>query len=220
MTKSENELAQRVAGHSGWWHRIDLGQGVVTPGLDDSPAKLEHLKLPTRMDGLTVLDIGAWDGFFSFECERRGAQRVVASDWVCWQGKKKSGFDIARQALNSNVEENVCKVEDLTPQALGGPFDIVLFLGVLYHAEDPMRYLRIVRSLCKGLVVVETRVDGMDYPRPAMVFYPGSTLNNDPTNFWGPNALAVEAMLQEVGFRSVNRVAEYYGTRMVFHATV
>lgn len=97
---------------------------------------------------------------------------------------------------------------------------MVLFLGVLYHAEDPMRYLRIVRSLCKGVAFVETVVDALDYPRPAMVFYPDKTLNNDPTNFWGPNRLAVEAMLREVGFRSVTCVDQYYGNRMVFHASV
>lgn len=219
MTKELSGTVREVAEYTGWWHRIDLGNGVVTPGLDDSPEKLKHLHLPARMDGLSVLDIGAWDGFFSFECERRGARRVVASDWYCWQGLSKRGFEIARAALQSKVEEVELKVEDLTPEAFG-TFDLVLFLGVLYHAEDPMRYLRIVRSLCKGMAIVETLVDALDYPRPAMVFYPGSTLNNDPTNFWGPNRLAVEAMLQEVGFPKVKYVDTYYGSRMVFHAWI
>ncbi len=171
------------------------------------------------MDGLSVLDLGAWDGFFSFECERRGAKRVAAVEWYSWQGELKTGFLIAKEALRSNVEEVLCKIEDLTPAALG-TFDIVLFLGILYHAEDPMRYLRIVRALCKGLAVVETHVDALDYPRPAMVFYPGKILSNDPTNFWGPNRLAVEAMLVEVGFRTAEWVATYDGCRMVFHAYV
>ncbi len=219
MTTETILTAQRVAEHTGWFHRIDLGNGLITPGIDDSPEKLKHVQLPARMDGLSVLDIGAWDGFFSFECERRGAKRVVASDWFCWQGSGKKGFEFAREALHSKVEDVTLKVEDLTPEALG-TFDVVLFLGVLYHAEDPMRYLRIVKSLCKGVAFVETVVDGLDYPRPAMVFYPDKTLNNDPTNFWGPNRLAVEAMLHEVGFRSVNCVDTYYGNRMVFHAKV
>ncbi len=214
----ETNIAEQVAAYPGWWHRIDLGNGIVTPGRDNSPAKLKRCHLPKKMDGLSVLDIGAWDGFFSFECERRGAQRVVASDWYCWQ-YAKTGFDIAKQALNSKVEEFVSKVEDLTPEVLG-TFDIVLFLGVLYHAEDPMRYLRVVRSLCKGLAVIETHVDALDYPRPAMVFYPGKTLADDPSNFWGPNPLAVEAMLLEVGFRTVKKVDTYDHCRMVFHAGV
>ena len=218
MTTKEALLA-RVAQHSGWFHRIDLGEGVVTPGVDDSPAKLKHIHLPERMDGLSVLDIGAWDGFFSFECERRGAKRVVAADWHCWHGQNKMGFEIARELLGSKVEDLYLKVEDLNPEELG-TFDVVLFLGVLYHAEDPMRYLRIVRSLCRGKTIVDTVVDGLEYDRPVMVFYPGSTLNDDPTNFWGPNRLAVKAMLTEVGFREATHVDSFATNRMVFHATV
>jgi tRNA (mo5U34)-methyltransferase len=216
---SQNDSANLVLTHSGWFHRINLGNGVVTPGVDDSPEKLKHLCLPARMDGLRVLDIGAWDGFFSFECERRGAKEVVAADWYCWQGESKRGFEIAREALQSRVVDITLKVEELTVEALG-TFDIVLFLGVLYHAQDPMRYLRIVRSLCHGLAIVETLVDALEYPRPAMVFYPGATVNNDPSNFWGPNRLAVEAMLTEVGFTSVRMVDTFYGNRMVFHANL
>lgn len=218
MTQTSS-LASLVTEYGGWFHRIDLGNGLVTPGIDDSPEKLKHLHLPLNLEGASVLDIGAWDGFFSFECERRRASHVVASDWFCWNGRGKQGFEIARAALGSNVEDVFLKVEDITPEGLG-TFDVVLFLGVLYHAEDPMRYLRIVRSVCKGLAVVETVVDALDYPRPAMVFYPKATLNNDPTNFWGPNRMAVEAMLYEVGFRTVNCMDMYYGNRMVFHARV
>lgn len=54
-----------------WFHRIDLGNGVTTPGADDTPLKLKHLQLPESLSGKTVLDIGAWDGFFSFEVEKQ-----------------------------------------------------------------------------------------------------------------------------------------------------
>jgi tRNA (mo5U34)-methyltransferase len=209
------DLEQAIQTHK-WWHRIDLG-GIVTPGIDDSPTKLRHLHLPERLDGLTVIDCGAWDGYFSFECERRGAERVLATDHYCWTHGGKRGFDIAKQALGSRVEERFAKIEELSQQTVG-TFDLALFLGVLYHAQDPMHYLRIMREICSGLLIVETVVDAMDYPRPAMIFYPGSTLNNDATNYWGPNALAVEAMLREVGFPRVKAVDSYYGNRMVFHA--
>ena len=63
-----------------WWHRIDLGDGRITPGRDATQEKLETLHLPNSLSGKTVLDIGAWDGFFSFEAERRGAVRVLATD--------------------------------------------------------------------------------------------------------------------------------------------
>jgi tRNA (mo5U34)-methyltransferase len=222
-------LRQRVAARP-WFHTIDLGDGIVTPGYDQSPAKIGYLGLPERLDGLSVLDIGAYDGFFSFECERRGAARVVAADHFCWTYggmATKDGFDLAKAALNSRVEEKLIPVEDISPERVG-VFDLVLFLGVLYHAPDMVRYLRLVRSVCRGRVILETEIDAEDYPRPAAVFYPGNALNNDASNFWGPNMACVEAMLREVGFKRVERVCTFNlcrrGTRpfhrAVFHAFV
>src|SRR5215204_5260480 len=94
-----------------WYHTIDLGHGVVTRGVDNTPERLARLRLPESFTGLSVLDIGAWDGFFSFEAERRGATRVVASDHYAWHGtgwgtgQGKAGFDLARTALGSKVED-------------------------------------------------------------------------------------------------------------------
>ena len=67
------EVQARVSGVRHWYHRIEVAPGVVTPGLHDSPAALRWLELPEKMDGQRVLDVGARDGFFSFEAERRGA---------------------------------------------------------------------------------------------------------------------------------------------------
>ena len=69
-----------------WYHTIDLGQGIVTRGVHDTPLRLARLDLPLSFAGRTVLDVGAWDGFFSFEAERRGASRVVATDHYSWHG--------------------------------------------------------------------------------------------------------------------------------------
>jgi tRNA (mo5U34)-methyltransferase len=69
-----------------WFHSIDLGNGVRTPGVDRTAQKLKRLTLPASLSGKTVLDVGAWDGFFSFEAERRGAKRVLATDHYCWSG--------------------------------------------------------------------------------------------------------------------------------------
>src|SRR3954462_4571504 len=87
-----------------WYHTIDLGQGVVTKGIDATPVRLDRIDLPASLEGLTVLDIGAWDGFFSFEAERRGASRVLATDYYSWHGSgwgTKAGFELARRALGS-----------------------------------------------------------------------------------------------------------------------
>jgi len=63
-----------------WWHKIDLGNGIITPGKSDTFKKIKGIGLPEDLTGKTVLDIGAWDGFYSFESERRGASRVLAID--------------------------------------------------------------------------------------------------------------------------------------------
>lgn len=169
-----------------------------------------------------MLDIGALYGAFSFEAERRGAARVVALDYPAWRKDGwtgKAGFDFAKRVLGSKISESFCRLEDADPNVLG-TFDIVLFLGVLYHATDPLGYLAKVRSLCCGMAIIETHVDAIDYPRPACVFYPGATLNGDPSNYFGPNPQAVEAMCLEVGFSRVETFAQHLPSRQAFHAYV
>jgi tRNA (mo5U34)-methyltransferase len=207
-----------------WYHTIDLGQGLVTPGADDSPYRLAKLDLPPSLAGRSVLDIGAWDGFFSFEAERRGASRVVATDSYSWHGPgwgSKAGFELAREILESRVEDLDIDVMDLCPERVG-TFDVVLLLGVFYHLPHPLLALERVASVTRGLLILETVVDLVGLRRPAMAFYPERQLNNDPTNWWGPNAAAVHAMLRTVGFASVRTVtsersAIYRGLRAVTH---
>ena len=107
------QLSQKVFGRP-WFHRIDLGGGIITPGVDNSPSKLQYMHLPEDLTGKSVLDIGAYDGFFSFEAERRGARRVVATDQYCWKSTGMGdgeGFKIAHDALGSRVEAKVIPVE-------------------------------------------------------------------------------------------------------------
>jgi tRNA (mo5U34)-methyltransferase len=205
-----------------WFHRIDLGHGVITPGLDDSPSKLKGLHLPADLNGISVLDVGAWDGFFSFEAEHRGASRVLATDSYCWDPHgpfTKRGFQLAHRTLRSHVEDLDCEVLDLSPARVG-KFDLVLFLGVLYHMRHPLLALERVCGVTDKLLILETHIDMTSCRRPAMVFYPGGELNNDPTNWWGPNPAAVECMLKDVGFRRVEQFVPEYGSkvRRVFHA--
>jgi tRNA (mo5U34)-methyltransferase len=200
-----------------WYHTIDLGDGVVTPGVDNTPERLARLDLPASLQGLSVLDVGAWDGFFSFEAERRGASRVVATDYYSWHGvgwetgQGKAGFELARRALNSKVEDVSLDVFDLAPERVG-TFDVVLFLGVLYHLKDPMLALERMAALTRRLLVVETVVDMVGISRPAAAFYPGRELNGDPTNWWAPNILAGEAMLKVAGFPNVRTVTAQKST--------
>lgn len=181
---------------------MDLGAGLRTAGIHDPLTRLPLLGLPESLTGLTVLDIGAWDGFFSFECERRGAARVVAADYFSWHGAgwgTKAGFEIAREALGSRVEDIDIDVMDLSPERIGR-FDLVLFLGVLYHLRDPLVALERVASVTRSTAILETVVDCVGVKRPVAAFYPGRELNDDPTNWWGPNPAAMIGMLRSVGF--------------------
>jgi tRNA (mo5U34)-methyltransferase len=218
-----NDLQSRVEAIR-WYHTIDLGGGLVTKGVDDSPQRLARVQLPVSLQGLSVLDIGAWDGFFSFECERRGAARVVAADHYSWHGSgwgTKAGFRLAREVLGSRVEDIDIDVMDLSPERVG-TFDVVLFLGVLYHLRHPFLALERVASVTHGRLILETVVDMVGLRRPVMAFYPGRELNNDPTNWWGPNVPAVRGMLESLGFGQVTTAtdspnAPYRAARAIYH---
>lgn len=191
-----------------WFHTIDLGHGLTTPGLDPTGDRLDFLQIPESLAGRTVLDVGAWDGFFSFEAERRGASRVVASDSFAWNSdnwSNKDGFELARRTLGSKVEDVEIDVMDLSADRVG-QFDLVLFLGVLYHLRHPLLALERLASVTADQLILETHVDLTWTRRPAMAFYPGLEVGWDPTNWWGPNPEAVVAMLGSVGFSDVKVV--------------
>ncbi len=192
-----------VAGVPFWWHSIDLGHGVITPGKDKSAERLQRMHMPADLRGQHVIDIGAWDGFFSFEAERRGAARVVAADrWdKSTGGEASTGFEVARAALGSRVEQVRRGVFALSPEE-HGTFDLVLFLGVLYHLTDPMAAIRKLRTLCRGTLILDTEMDLLWCPRPAMAVYPARELRQDPTNWCGPNWPALRGMLLAAGFHN------------------
>lgn len=191
-----------------WFHQIDLGNGVVTPGVVDSKRALLNYKIPFDLSGKTFLDIGSWDGFFAFEAERRGAKRVLATDSFVWQGKtwgSKRGFETARAILNSKVEDMTIDVLDLSPHKIG-KWDVVLFAGVLYHMKYPLLALERAASVARKLLIVETAIDCRFCRRPVLAFYPNDELSRDPTNWFGPNLAAVKAMLSCCGFNSIKVV--------------
>jgi len=204
----EPDELRTAVGRIRWYHSIDLGQGLVTPGYIDPRIYLKRLRLPAQLEGMSVLDIGAWDGFYSFEAERRGAARVLATDHFCWSGPgwgTKAGFDLAHAALGSQVDSLDIDVMDLTPERVG-TFDLVLFLGVLYHLRHPLLALERVFAVTGKQLILETHVDMLSSSRPACAFYPVAELNRDVTNWFGPNPQAVVAMLRDVGFRRVETV--------------
>src|SRR6266852_143035 len=136
------DLQSRVAALP-WHHSIDLGGGVVTAGNKSTAlCNREAALIFDRVDlkGRSVLDIGAWNGFLSFEAKRRGASRVLATDSYCWNHKDFRGretFELARSALGLDIEALDIDVTELCQERVG-TFDVVLFLGVFYHLFDPI----------------------------------------------------------------------------------
>ena len=213
-----------------WFHIIDLGNGIVTPG---SVAGMTHkqLGLPDDLQGQDVLDIGAFDGYYSFQAERHRARRVLATDWLVWNGgwpTGNRGFQLCRTVLRSQVEDRTISVMDVAPDNVG-VFDVVLFLGVLYHLKHPLMALEQLAKVTGRMMVLETHIDCTTVDGPAAAFYPGRELADDPTNWWGPNPQCVEAMLRAAGFRKVKKHTVWidkHGTwgrrpgqgRAIFHA--
>lgn len=238
--------AQRVlAEHPEWFHSITLAPGVVTPGRKTAAVladEWQRMALPS-LAGKRVLDIGAYDGYFSFAAERAGAREVVALDhyvWsvdpvayaAAWRRAREGGppvppphlsahwdpvglpgrapFDAARAALGSTVVPVVgdFATMDLAPL---GTFDVVLFLGVLYHLEEPLTSLRRLRSLVApgGRLVVETEAVAIPGAggRSVCEFFPAAELNDDPSNWWVPNATALAGLCTGAGFAEARVVS-------------
>ena len=211
-----------------WFHSHGFPDGETTQGIKTADVLRKEAEVIFRygVAGKSVLDIGAWDGFFSFEAERRGASRVLATDHFCWSGEgwgTKAGFDYAHAKLGSRVETLDIDVPRIGPETVG-TFDVVLFLGVLYHVKDPMSCLERVASVTGECMVIETETALDVLPWPVMRYYEGAEQNNDPTNFWAPNQRALQAMMRDIGFRRFEIVSNplarplWKRSRVVMHA--
>jgi tRNA (mo5U34)-methyltransferase len=207
-----------------WFHQLDLGEGIITPGY----TSLEVLRASADaffnmpLSGKSVLDIGCYDGFYSFEALRRGAAHVLAADHFMWHAdpRCREAFELARSRIAPELPDIDIDVLDMTQEVVG-KFDIVLFAGVLYHMRNPFLSIERVAPLAREIMILETHLDALDETRPAMIFYPTDEQNNDPSNWWGPNPACVEAMLRDVGFsRIVHRDHPVFGkSRGIFYAS-
>ena len=240
---SREQLEEMARSVPVWFHSIDLGQGVLTNGMRTAPhlaRATEELRLPDLL-GKSVLDVNAWDGFFSFEAERRGARRVVALDHYMWAMDQaehfrywkecksrgitpqpyhtmpyyrpdelpgKAGFTMARQALQSRVEDVVGDFMEMDLSGLGS-FDVVLYLGSLYHMRDPLRALERLAAVTGELAVIET--EAVELPmyeqRAFCEFFETNELNGDVSNWWAPNEKALAGLCRAAGFQRVEIVS-------------
>jgi tRNA (mo5U34)-methyltransferase len=206
-----------------WFHTIEFPNGVVTPGGKSAKnlATEASIAFKYSITGKTVLDVGAWNGYFTLQAVKRGASRVKAVDaptWLSTTSRGKESFDLVTKYFSLDVDTDTIQVENITPENTG-VHDVVLFLGVLYHLKWPLFGLHNIARVCREHLVLETHIDAMTIDRPAMIFYPGAELNNDRSNWWGPNVACVEAMLKTVGFADVETIRNPdISNRAFFHA--
>jgi len=198
------DFSQELA-EKGWYHSFELPDGSRREGhntLEILRERWGRFPLPDSLAGRRVLDIGAWDGWFSFEAERRGAE-VVAIDCV-----EIPNFREIHTVLASKVDYRILDFYEL-PQAGLGRFDYVFFLGVLYHLKHPLLALEMVCELTTDVAIVESFVTDAQTWRehqgelPTLEFYETDELGNQLDNWFGPSVSALLGMCRAAGFARV-----------------
>jgi tRNA (mo5U34)-methyltransferase len=217
-TMSRDERLAIVRAFPYWYHRIYLGDGVYTV---DHVEDHENLwcrflpALPPRLDGLNVLDVGANAGYFSLQTKLMGARRVLAvEDYDAYLAQAEA----CRRVWDVDVEYR--KLDANRLDVIDEGFDLVVFLGVLYHLKHPFHAIEQIGRLCHDAVIVETEIIKADpanqvtvrlgpygkcEPTPChagiMKFYECDEANGDWTNWWAPDRECLMGMLRVAGFR-------------------
>ena len=135
-----------------WHQRWEIAPGVFTPGANPVDVLLNYASVPADLSGKRVLDIGAWNGCFSFECERRNAAEVLA---IGPELSENTGFDKLKDYLGSKVKYELGTIYSLDPKVLGY-FDVIICFGVVYHLRHPVLAFDMMRRVCSGHLYLET----------------------------------------------------------------
>jgi tRNA (mo5U34)-methyltransferase len=220
MSWSQEQIEQRVAELDqsiGWYQDIDLGNGLHTKSRVVWGETIDHPRqrwgnivsaVPDDLSGMSVLDIGCNAGFIAFEAKKRGADYVLGVDL------KEGYIEQARfcaEVTGLDVEFRQLDIYDL--DQLGRRFDLVFFVGILYHCK----YLRLavekVDQVTKTAVIVESAIDPMESEIPYVRFVrssqyagPKSEGSQRLPGHWHPNMTALEDLFYESGFTKINRL--------------
>ena len=222
-TLQQKTLKQKVASFPFWYHKIELPGGVVTPG--GWPTEPEKFGIPADLTGKRVLDVGAWDGFWTFEALKRGASEVVAiDDFSDYLGRLEEAdrrawdtFDCCREAFGYDGRR--CKRTEMSvydvSEAKLGRFDVVFCFGTLYHLRYPLLALDRLAAICDGEIYVESTIlddyspyrgglgKGYGGGEMVMEFYPTDELHENDTNFWSPTLACLGKLVEAAGFDTV-----------------
>jgi len=223
-----------------WYHSIEIGPGQLTDGMYDLRPFVDRYGLPERLDGMRVLDVGTFDGFWAFELERRGAE-VVALDLedrsqLDYPPRRRpasfpkpyrgDGFRLAHEALGSKVERVICNVYDARPEDLG-TFDLVFAGSIVMHVRDQLLALERIAGLVKpgGLYVGAEEYDRWSgfVPFEVSRYYAD---RESSVVFWLPSVKTWKRLLWTAGFDDVEvhgrfmmKSPQGFGVRhAVFHA--
>ncbi|WP_181703882.1 TIGR04290 family methyltransferase [Chthonobacter albigriseus] len=224
---SRDDLRARIEALGPWFHNIELGGVWTAPDhfLGDYPAvkwRRFESAIPKDLTGRSVLDIGCNGGFYSLEMKRRGADRVVGIDFdEDYLAQARFAADVE----GLDIEFRRLSVYDVG--ALGERFDVVLFMGVLYHLRHPLLALDLIHEHVAGDLMVfqsmqrgagQVDVVAENYPFTDTAHFDGSgypklhfiehRYSDDPTNWWVPNRACAEAMLRAAGFDIVGHPEE------------
>ena len=221
-TLTRDEIRRRAEALGPWFHNIVLNGVATAPNhfLGDYPSvkwKSFSDAIPKDLSGKTVLDIGCNGGFYSIEMKRRGASRVLGVDF---DEDYLAQARFAAQVTGLDIEFRKLSVYDVG--ALQEKFDIVLFMGVLYHLRHPLLALDLIHEhVAKDLLVFQSMQRGsrqvdevaenphfweteqFDKPGYPKLHFIERRYADDPTNWWVPNAACAEAMLRSAGFAIV-----------------
>jgi len=232
----------------GWYHTIDVGHGIATPGFVDNRSTVDRFGLPRDMSGMRGLDIGTYDGFWSFEMERRGASEMIGIDLddpldhdlprltkkrlleesQTAEGVRRTvgtqlaqvgmqlpgeGFRLAKRLLGSKAERRVLDVYQVSPEALGGTFDVVLISQLLLRLRDPQTVIENMFSVTRGFAIVaepyDAELERMD--RPVSEFVGTEKLGA----WWSHSIKSMRKMMEVAGFDPVEEVARFPVTNKV-----
>ncbi len=253
---SKSEIEKAITAFPHWYHRINLGHGIYTHNRKTIHEELWSIlknTFPENIENSTVLDIGCNAGFFSIEAKKKGAKYVLGietsenyiqrapeknepQDQILKQNYYLEQAELCKNILNLDIEYKKLNANNL--HELEYKFDIVFFMGVLYHLKNPFATIEAIGNICNDTVVIETEIisengqnrvyyhkgktgniSEIEGKKGMMKFIETNELNCDNTNWWIPDTECVKGMFRIAGFKYFSEPCYYKRRRLLILAS-